>query len=111
MKKMLRGAAFLLALTLAPVSVASAHDNGRKHRHGRKRTTTVHVNHRNPTPGTPRRVRRGRNTTPGVRRGAVTTTTTVTTPRRTRTRTRAGAAAALEHGSGHGSRHGRGKRY
>ena len=104
MKKMLRGAAILLALTLAPVFTAGAHDNGRRHRHGRKRTTTIHVNQRNPTPGVPRRVRRGRNTTPGVRRGPLSTTTTVTTPRRTRTRTRAGAAVALEHrhGRGHG---------
>ena len=95
---MLQAAALLLALTLAPVFTASAHDNGRKHRHGRKRTTTVHVNHRNPTPGVPRRVRRGRNLTPGVRRGPVSKTTTVTTPRRNR----AGAAVALERGSGHG---------
>src|SRR5918999_6302004 len=102
MKKMLRGATLLLALTLAPVFTAGAHDNGRKHRHGRKRTTTVHVNHRNPTPGIARRVRRGRNTTPRVRRGPISSTTTVTTPRRTRTRTRAGAAVALEHGPGHG---------
>ena len=91
---MLQAATFLLALTLAPVFTASAHDNGRKHKHGRKRTTTVHVNHRNPTPG--------------VRRGALTTmTTTVTTPRRTRNK--AGAAAALEHGSGHGRMHDRGR--
>jgi hypothetical protein len=104
MKKILRGAAILLALTLAPVFTAGAHDHGGRHRHGRKRvtTTTVHVNHRNPTPGTPRRVRRGRNTTPGVRRGPINSTTTVATPRRTRTR--AGAAVALEHrhGLGHG---------
>jgi hypothetical protein len=105
MKKMLQAAAILLALTLAPVLTASAHDNkGRKHRHGRKRTTvtTAHVNHRNPSPGVPRRVRRGRNTTPGVRRGAAATTrTTATAPRRTRTG--AGAAVALEHkGRGHG---------
>jgi hypothetical protein len=111
MKKMLRAAAFLLALTLAPVFTAGAHDNGRKHKHGRKRATTTHVNHRNPTPGTPRRVRRGRNTTPGVRREAVTTTTTTTviTPRRTRTR--AGAAAALEHDHGRTPARGRGRRY
>ncbi|HEY9286061.1 MAG TPA: hypothetical protein VIP46_21605 [Pyrinomonadaceae bacterium] len=98
MKRMLRGAALLLALTLAPVFTAGAHDNGRRHRHGRKRTTTVHVNHRNPTPGVARRVRRGRNTTPRVRRGAINSNTRVTTPRRNR----AGAALALEHGSGHG---------
>lgn len=110
MKKMLRAAAFLLALTLVPVFTASAHDKGRKHRHGRKRTTTVHVNHRNPTPGVARRVRRGRNTTPRIRRGAINSNTTFTTPRRTRTRTRAGAAAALEHGSGHGRMHVHGRR-
>lgn len=98
MKKMLQAAAFLLALTLAPVFTAGAHDNGRRHRHGRKRTTTVHVNHRNPTPGVPRRVRRGRNTTPRVRRGPISSNTSITTPRRNRT----GAAVALEHGSGHG---------
>lgn len=102
---MLRGAAFLLALVLAPVFTAGAHDNGRRHRHGRKRTTTANVSHRNPTPGTPRRLRRGRNTTPRVRRGAINSNTTVTTPRRNR----AGAAAALEHGSGHGRIHARGR--
>ena len=102
-KNLLRTGAFLLALVLAPLAVTSnAHDRkGRKHRHGRKATTTiVHVNHRNPTPGVARRVRRGRNLTPGVRRGAITstTTTTVVTPRRRR----AGAAVALEHGKGRG---------
>jgi hypothetical protein len=105
MKKMLQGAAILLALTLAPVFTASAHDNGRRHRHGRKRTTTVHVNHRNPTPGVARRVRRGRNTTPGVRRGPLSTT------RRTQRRDSAGAARALEHGSGHGRIHRRGHKH
>ena len=102
---MLRAAAFLLALALAPVFTASAHDNGRRHRHGRKRTTTIHVNHRNPTPGVARRVRRGRNTTPRVPRKAISSHTTVTTPRRNR----AGAAHALEHGSGHGRIRARGR--
>ena len=106
MKKMLRGATLLLALTLAPVFTAGAHDHGRRHRHGRKRTTTIHVNHRNPTPGIPRRVRRGRNLRPGVRRGAIGSNATVTTPRRTR----AGAAVALEHGPGHGRIHTHGRR-
>jgi len=104
MKKILRAAALLLALTLAPVFTASAHDNGRRHRHGRKRTT-VHVNHRNPTPGVARRVRRGRNLTPGVRRGPFNTVV------RTQRRNRAGAAAALEHGSGHGRVHRRGHKH
>ncbi len=101
MRKMLQGAALLLALAFVPLVSASAHDKNTKHRHGRKRgtVTTIHVNHRNPTPGVARRVRRGRNTTPGVRRGSISSTTNVMTPRRNR----AGAAAALEHkGRGHG---------
>ena len=105
MKNILRSGAFLLALTLAPLATAGAHDkHGRKHRHGRKTVTqVVHVNHRNPTPGIPRRVRRGRNTTPGVRRGPFTTTTTTTIikPRKNRV----GAAAAL--GGGHKRGHGK----
>lgn len=104
-KNLLRTGAFLLALVLAPLAVtAGAHDQkGRKHRHGRKaKTTTIHVNHRNPTPGIARRVRRGRNMTPRVRRGAISSTTRTVTPRRNRG---AGAASALEHGKGHG--HGR----
>ncbi|MCA1614879.1 MAG: hypothetical protein LC800_12245 [Acidobacteria bacterium] len=95
-KNLLRTGAFLLALVLAPLAVtAGAHDRkGRKHRHDRKgKATVVHVNHRNPTPGVARRVRRGRNLTPGVRRGAITSTTT--------RRNRAGAAVALEHRKGH----------
>ena len=110
MKKILQGAAILLALTLAPVLTASAQGNkGRGHGRGGKvrddDITTVRHTRRNPTPGVPRRVRRGRNTTPGVRRGAISSTTTITTPRRTR----AGAAVALERGSGHGRIHARGR--
>ena len=78
--------ALAFALLLTPLVTAEAHGNrGRKHKH-RGHGTTVHVNHRNPTPGVARRVRRGRIWTPRVRRGA-------------------GAAVALEHGKGHG--HGR----
>jgi len=111
MKKILQGAAILLALTLAPVVTASAQGKkGRGHGRGgkvRDDVTNVHETRRNPSPGTARRVRRGRNTTPGVRRGPIASTTTVTTPRRTRTR--AGAAVALERGSGHGRIHARGR--
>lgn len=116
MKKILQGAAILLALTLTPVLTAGAQSGkGRGHRHGGSKVrddipTVVRVNRRNPSPRTPRRVRRGRNTTPGVRRGPISSTTSVTTPRRTRTRTRAGAAVALEHGSGHGRMHARPRR-
>ncbi|HLL75678.1 MAG TPA: hypothetical protein VK421_10480 [Pyrinomonadaceae bacterium] len=114
MKNMLRGAAILLALTLAPVLTASAQGTkGRGHGRGGGRVrddiTTVHTTRRNTTPRTPRRVRRGRNTTPGVRRGPIASTATITTPRRTRTR--AGAAVALERGSGHGRIHARGRRH
>ena len=119
MKKILQGAAILLALTLTPALAAGAQgEKGRGHGRGGGKVrddipTVVRVNRRNPSPRTPRRVRRGRNTTPGVRRGPISSTTSVTTPRRTRTRTRtrAGAAAALEHNSGHGHGrvHGRGK--
>jgi len=102
MRKMLQGAALLLALTFVPLVSASAHDKNTKHRHGRKRgtVTTVHVNHRNPTPGIARRVRRGRNTTPGVRRGPISSTTMTRTVRSRRGG--AGAGAALEHKRGHG---------
>ena len=104
-KNLLRTGAFLLTLVLAPLAMtAGAHEQkSRSQRHGRKaKTTTTRVNHRNPTPGVARRVRRGRNLTPRVRRGAITSTTTTTTPRRSRG---AGAAVALEHGKGRG--HGR----
>ena len=112
MKKMLQGASILLALTLAPALTSAQGSKGRGHgRGGRDRDdiTKVHETRRNPSPGTARRVRRGRNTTPGVRRGPINSTTTITTPRRTRTRTRAGAAVALERGSGHGRVRARGK--
>jgi hypothetical protein len=77
MKNILRAGAFTLALTLMPLASVSAHDHGKhKHRRGRKVVMTqTHWDNRNPTPGIPRRVRRGRNWTPGVRRGAFTTTT------------------------------------
>jgi hypothetical protein len=77
MKNILRAGALMLALTLMPLVSVSAHDHGKhKHRRGRKVVVTrTHWNNRNPTPGIPRRVRRGRNWTPGTRRGAFTATT------------------------------------
>ena len=91
--------ALAFAFLLTPLVTAEAHGNrGRKHKH-KGQDTTVHVNHRNPTPGVARRVRRGRNMTPGVRRGAINSNSTVVTPRG---KNRAGAAAALEHGKGRG---------
>ena len=94
--------ALALALLFTPLISAEAHDRSRRHQH-RRNGTIVFINNRNPTPAVPRRVRRGRNPTPGVRRGPfrTTTTTTIITPRRNRV----GAAAAL--GRGHKRGHGR----
>jgi hypothetical protein len=71
LKRLFLGTAFSLALLLAPLATADAHDKGRKHKHGRGTFWTTRDSSRNWTPGTPRRVRRGRNWTPGVRRGRV----------------------------------------
>jgi hypothetical protein len=62
--------ALALALLFTPLISAEAHDRGRRHQH-RRNGTIVFVNNRNPTPGTARRVRRGRNWTPGISRGRV----------------------------------------
>jgi hypothetical protein len=65
--------AALSVFMLLPLASASA-----KHRHGhghayafgrRNRTAITHWDDRNPTPGIPRRVARGRNWTPGTSRG------------------------------------------
>ncbi|HEX8160868.1 MAG TPA: hypothetical protein VF538_03145 [Pyrinomonadaceae bacterium] len=67
LKRLLPGAAMLLALTLAPLApTAGAHDHGKQKR---GRSTTLRTDSRNPSPGTPRRVRRGRNPAPGTPRG------------------------------------------
>jgi hypothetical protein len=71
MRNLLRAGAFLLALSLAPLASASAHDkHGRKRRHARRQVVKIHDDNRNPTPGVPRMVRRGRNSTPGLPRGS-----------------------------------------
>jgi hypothetical protein len=73
-KNLLRAGAFMLALMLVPLASASAHDkHGRKRRHGRARRQVVktHDDDRNPTPGIPRRVSRGRDMTPGIPRGSL----------------------------------------
>ena len=61
--------ALVFALLLTPLVTAEAHDRrGRPHKH-RRNGSIVFVNNRNPNPGTPRRVRRGRNWTPRIPRG------------------------------------------
>jgi hypothetical protein len=71
MRNLLRAGAFLLALSLAPLASASAHDkHGRKRRHARRQVVKIHDDNRNPTPGVPRLVRRGRNPTAGAPRGS-----------------------------------------
>ena len=71
LKNLLRAVAFLLALTLSPLAVtAGAHDHGKRKRVRRHVGTTLHSNQRNLTSGVPRRVRRGRNPTPGMPRGS-----------------------------------------
>jgi hypothetical protein len=108
MKNILRAGALLLAFTLAPVVSANAHDHdrGHGHAHGRRhnrRTTLTHWDDRNPTPGIPRRVRRGRNWTPGTPRGAFTPTTFPTSEGRSLGR-------QIRHdnnGGGHGRGHGK----
>jgi hypothetical protein len=61
-----------LALLVCAALPLQAHDrHGRKHKHWQRGGITRHVNSANPTPGIPRRVRRGRNLTPGIRRGPI----------------------------------------
>jgi hypothetical protein len=58
LRKLFQVTMLLLALTLTSLVPVSAHDHG--HDRGRRRgRRTVFVNNRNPTPGIPRRVRRG----------------------------------------------------
>src|SRR5205085_8596633 len=65
----------LLVCFALPVQAQDRH--GRKYRHGRRVFVTRHWNSANPTPGIPRRVRRGRNLTPGIPRGPVVRRTTI----------------------------------
>ena len=72
MRQWLKAMTVVLALLVCAALPAEAkHRHGRKHKHGRRSGITRHVNSANPTPGIPRRVRRGRNLTPGVRRGPI----------------------------------------
>lgn len=58
MRKLFQVTMLLIVLTLTSLVPVSAHDHG--HDRGRRRgRRTVFVNNRNPTPGVPRRVRRG----------------------------------------------------
>ena len=70
MTRWLKATTLALALLLCVALPASAqHGRGRHHRYERRSGLIRHVNNANPTPGIPRRVRRGRNMTPGVPRG------------------------------------------
>ena len=81
MKKIISAAALLVFL-LTPLASVSAkphgkHGRGHAYAYGRRhRLVRTHWDDRNETPGTPRRVRRGRNLTPGVPRGPITMRTT-----------------------------------
>lgn len=80
MLKKISLAAALVAFMLLPLASASAkHRHGRGHAYAfgrRDRTAVTNWNNRNPTPGIPRRVRRGRNWTPGTSRGDLNRTPT-----------------------------------
>jgi hypothetical protein len=68
---------------LVPLASASAHDkHGRKRRHarGHRQVVKTHDDDRNPTPGTPRRVSRGRDMTRGTPRGSLNGMTPSTFP-------------------------------
>lgn len=82
-KNILRAGAFMFALMLVSLAPASAHDtHGRKRRHarGHKHVVKTHDDNRNPTPGIPRRVSRGRDMTPGTPRGSLNGMTPSTFP-------------------------------
>ncbi|HYY43479.1 MAG TPA: hypothetical protein VE775_12150 [Pyrinomonadaceae bacterium] len=68
MTRWLKATTLALALLLC-VALPAAAKHGRHQRHERRSGLTRHMNNANPTPGIPRRVRRGRNLTPGVPRG------------------------------------------
>lgn len=92
----LKALTLVLALSFAATLPAQAQGKGQGHGRGHSK---VRANDRRVTFSTPRRVRRGRNMTPGVRRGSINSKTTIIGTRR---RNSAGAAVALEHGRGHG---------
>jgi hypothetical protein len=72
MKNLMKTVLLALALLGSFALSAQAQDrHGRRHRHGRRVFLTRHWNNANPTPGIPRRVRRGRNLRPGVPRGPI----------------------------------------
>jgi hypothetical protein len=83
MLKKISLAAVLLAFMLLPLASASAQRHNRRGRgnaYGRRnRTALTRWDDRNPTPGIARRVRRGRNWTPGGPRGPLYARTTPTT--------------------------------
>jgi hypothetical protein len=71
MIKWLKAATCALALLVCVALPTQArHHHGRHFRHG-QRMFLSRGNSANPTPGIPRRVRRGRNYTPGVPRGPI----------------------------------------
>ena len=81
MTKWLQAITCALALLVCFALPAQAQDrHGRKYRHGRRVFVTRHWNSANPTPGIPRRVRRGRNLTPGIPRGPIVRRTTIRNP-------------------------------
>jgi hypothetical protein len=111
LKKILMGTALLAAFALAPSGVDAKphHRHGRGHAYAygrRDRVTDSRWNDRNPTPGIARRVRRGRNWTPGVARGPLDERTTPRTFPRDEGR---GLGRAIGRGIGRGDDRGAGR--
>jgi hypothetical protein len=62
------------ALFLSATALAQTNGNMNGNTNGNMNgNSNTHMNRRNPSPGTPRRVHRGRNTNPGTRRGPINT--------------------------------------
>ncbi len=119
MTRWLKAMTLALALLVCAALPAQAH-KGHGHHKGRRTFLTRHANSANPTPGIPRRVRRGRNMHPGTPRGPIGNvrgTPPIFPDNRGRGRERditdvvgRGVGRDAGVGMGHGGGHGHGKR-